>query len=77
MKAYSQDLRERVLRAVDQGYQRGSHHQTVWRVQSHDQTLPEAKTGNRSSERQTDSWSASQEIRALASPLGSSIGGSS
>jgi hypothetical protein len=77
MKAYSQDLRERVLRAVDQGYQRGSHHQAVWRVQSHDQTLPQAKTGNRSRERQSDSWSPSQEIRALTSSPGGSVGGPS
>ena len=76
MKAYSVDLREKVLRAVDQaGLPTKRDYQALWGLTGHDQTLPQAAARDRACERQTDSWSPFEEICSLAGWVGCPITG--
>src|SRR5260370_19766579 len=61
MKAYSQDLRKRVLRAVDLGRERHRGCAAVWRLAGYHQAIPETTTRGRAYAAQSDSWSSSQE----------------
>src|SRR5215472_518218 len=47
MKAYSQDVRERDLRAVDLGRERRRGCAAVWRLEGLHQAIPEATTSGR------------------------------
>jgi len=66
MKAYSVDVREKVLQAVDQGYPREQIIKLP-SVQSDDQALPEAATGNRKHRTQSDSGTPTQKGRTAPS----------
>ncbi len=61
MKAYSQDLRKRVLRAVDLGRERRRGCAAVWRLAGYHQAIPETTTRGRAYAAQSDSWSSSEE----------------
>jgi transposase len=61
MKAYSQDLRERVLRAVDQGYPKAEIVQLFGISRASIKRYLRTTTRGRACAAQSDSWAAPEE----------------
>ncbi|HEY4384300.1 MAG TPA: IS630 family transposase [Ktedonobacteraceae bacterium] len=61
MKAYSQDLRERILRCLRPESPPSQDYAALWCLQCYDQTISETTTRGRACAAQSDSWSPAEE----------------